>query len=92
MISAAGCLWYSKHMKRTNLVLDVDLLDRATRLLGAKTYSSAVNLALAEVLRVRKIQSLSQFFGRGLWRGDLEEMREDRPKRFHRVRSRRVQP
>ncbi len=71
-------LVYTTHMKRTNLVLDAELLDRATRLLGVKTYSAAVNLALAEVLRLRKIQSLPQYFGQGLWQGDLQEMREDR--------------
>ena len=71
-------LVYTRHMKRTNLVLDAELLDRATRVLGVKTYSAAVNLALAEVLRLRKIQSLPQFFGRGLWQGDLQKMREDR--------------
>lgn len=64
-------------MKRTNLVLDEKLLDEATRALGAKTYSSAVNTALAELLRVRRILSLPAFFGRGLWQGDLQEMRED---------------
>ena len=67
-------------MKRTNLVLDADLLERATRELGVKTYSAAVNLALAETLRVKKIESLPQFFGKGLWQGDLSEMREDRPR------------
>jgi len=64
-------------MKRTNLVLDADLLDEATRVLGAKTYSAAVNTALAEVVRLRKIQELPQFFGQGLWQGNLSEMRED---------------
>lgn len=70
---------YTMRMKRTNLVLDADLLEEATRVLGAKTYSAAVNLALAEVLRIRKIQSLPVFFGRGLWQGSLAEMREDMP-------------
>ena len=71
-------LWmYTVRMKRTNLVLDPELLDRATRLLGVKTYSATVNLALAEVLRLRKIQSIPLFFGQGLWQGDLAEMRED---------------
>ena len=65
-------------MKRTNLVLDADLLERATRALGVKTYSAAVNLALAETLRLKKIESLPQFFGKRLWQGDLSEMREDR--------------
>jgi Arc/MetJ family transcription regulator len=67
-------------MKRTNLVLDADLLERATRALGVKTYSAAVNLALAETLRLKKIESLPQFFGKRLWQGDLSEMREDRPR------------
>lgn len=74
-------------MVRTNLVLDRDLLQQATHTLGVKTYSAAVNTALAEVLRIRKIQNLSQFFGQGLWRGNLSEMREDRPRR--RTRNRR---
>jgi Arc/MetJ family transcription regulator len=59
-------------------VLNGDLLDQATTVLGVKTYSAAVNLALAEILRVRKIQSLPRFFGQRLWEGDLSEMREDR--------------
>ena len=72
---------YTIHMKRTNLVLDGELLEEATRVLGVKTYSAAVNLALAEVLRIKKIQSLPRFFGQGLWQGDLSEMRNDRPQR-----------
>jgi hypothetical protein len=28
---------------------------------------------------VKKIESLPKFFGKGMWRGDLSEMREDRP-------------
>jgi hypothetical protein len=66
-------------MKRTNLVLDERLLDEATRVLGAKTYSGAVNTALEEVIRLKKIQGISQFFGSGVWEGDLPEMREDKP-------------
>jgi len=65
-------------MKRTNLVLDADLLEDATRVLGLKTYSATVNQALAEVVRIRKIQSLPSFFGSQLWHGDLAKMREDR--------------
>jgi Arc/MetJ family transcription regulator len=50
-------------MKRTNLVLDEQLLEEAVRALGVKTYSAAVNLAL----------------GKTVWEGDLSEMREDQP-------------
>lgn len=65
-------------------MLDGDLLATATRVLGAKTYSAAVNQALEEILRVKKIRSLPQFFGQDLWRGDLAEMRQDRPKQARR--------
>jgi hypothetical protein len=65
-------------MKRTNVVLNEEKLEEAVRVLGAKTYSAAINEALEEVIRVRKVQSLAKFFGKGLWEGDLSEMREDR--------------
>ncbi len=68
-------------MRRTNLVLDEDLLEQATRVLGARTYSAAVNTALEEVIRLKKLQSLPRFFGKDLWAGDLAAMREDRPRR-----------
>ncbi|MCC6586027.1 MAG: type II toxin-antitoxin system VapB family antitoxin [Bryobacterales bacterium] len=68
-------------MKRTNLVLDEHLLDEATRILAARTYSAAVNTALEEVIRLRKMQTLPAFFGSGIWEGELAEMREDKPKR-----------
>jgi hypothetical protein len=71
-------------MKRTNLVLDEQLLTQATQVLAAKTYSAAVNIALAEVIRLRKIQSIPRFFGSGIWEGDLSQMREDRPPRGRR--------
>ena len=61
-------------------MLDEQLLESATRALGVKTYSAAVNLALAETLRFKKIESLPQFFGKSLWQGRLSEMREDRPR------------
>jgi hypothetical protein len=65
-------------MKRTNLVLDDALLEEATVVLGAKTYSAAVNQALEEVIRMRKIQKIESFFGSNIWEGDLAAMREDK--------------
>ncbi len=67
-------------MKRTNVVLDEELLDEAVRVLGRKTYSATINLALEEAVRMRKIQELGKHFGKGLWAGDLAEMREDKPR------------
>ncbi len=60
-------------------MLDGDLLEKATRAFGVKTYSAAVNLALAEAVRAKQIQALPQFFGKGLWQGNLSEMRRDGP-------------
>jgi hypothetical protein len=68
-------------MRRTNLVLDEQLLEDATHALGAKTYSAAVNTALAEVIRLKKIQQIPHFFGANIWEGDLSEMRGDEPRR-----------
>jgi len=68
-------------MKRTNLVLNERLLIQATEVLAARTYSAAVNTALEEVIRVRKIQSIPHSFGSGIWKGDLSQMREDHPRR-----------
>jgi hypothetical protein len=43
-----------------------------------------VNSAPEERARLRKIRSISRFFGSGIWEGDLSEMREDRPLRVRR--------
>ena len=64
-------------MKRTNLVLDEALLEEAVRVLGARTYSATVNLALKEALRMRRIQGLADHIGKVQWIGDLSEMRAD---------------
>ena len=64
-------------MKRTNLVLDEELLAEAVRVLGTKTYSATVNLALKEVLRMKRIQGLADHVGNVEWIGDLSEMRGD---------------
>ena len=73
-------------MKRTNLVLDEQILEQATRELGLKTYSATVNYALKEILRIRRVEGLADFFGSNIWEGDLSEMREDRPVRKPRRR------
>jgi hypothetical protein len=73
-------------MKRTNLVLDEDLLKRTTQVLGERTYSATVNRALAEALRNHKIQNISNFFGSDIWEGDRSAMREDQPVRKRAVK------
>ena len=58
-------------------MIDKDLLEEAQKVLKASTYSAAVNEALQEVIRIHKINQLGDFFGSGVWEGNLSEMRED---------------
>ena len=66
------------HMKRTNLVLDGELLEEATRLSGERTYSKTVERALRELVRRAKARQILDLAGSGLWQGDLAVMREDK--------------
>ncbi|MDH4468448.1 MAG: type II toxin-antitoxin system VapB family antitoxin [Bacteriovoracaceae bacterium] len=65
-------------MKRTNLVLDESNLKKATSLLGVKTYSEAVNLALKEIIALIHLRNLSHLMGQDIWSGNLSEMRDDK--------------
>lgn len=65
-------------MKRTNLVLDENLLKTATKLLGEKTYSATVNRALEEAIKLTSLRNLLNYQGSDLWDGELNEMREDK--------------
>ena len=64
-------------MKRTNLVLDEDLLEEATRLSGEKTYSRAVNRAMADFVMRARARRILELAGSGAWEGDLPSMRGD---------------
>ena len=63
-------------MKRTNLVLDVDLLQKATRVLQTKTYSDAVNQSLAQAIKLAEMRGILSLAGSGAWQGNLDTMRE----------------
>ena len=67
-------------MKRTNLVLDEQLLEEAMRFAGGKTYSGTVNLALQDFVRRARARRILELAGAGLWEGDLSEMRADTPR------------
>ena len=67
------------HMKRTNLVLNAELLEDTLRLSGERTYSRAVERAMEEFVRRAKARGILDFAGSGAWEGDLAVVREDRP-------------
>lgn len=59
-------------------MVDEDLLEQVTRLLGHKSYSAAINFSLAETLRQARVKDLWSYVGSGVWDGDLAAMRGDR--------------
>jgi Arc/MetJ family transcription regulator len=71
-------------MKRTNLVLNEELLEEAVLAAGVKTYSRAVDMALRDFVRRAKARRILELAGSGLWEGDLAGMRRDRPLRRRR--------
>jgi Arc/MetJ family transcription regulator len=73
-------LWRDIHMKRTNLVLNGELLEETLRLSGERTYSRAVDMAMQDFVRRVKAKRILELAGSGLWDGDLPAMRADRPK------------
>ncbi|MCI0444023.1 type II toxin-antitoxin system VapB family antitoxin [bacterium] len=78
-------------MKRTNVVLNEQLLEEATRLSGERTYSRTIERALEDFVRRIKAGRILELAGSGLWEGDLSEMRNDQvgsPKRRKKVVSR----
>jgi Arc/MetJ family transcription regulator len=67
-------------MKRTNLVLNADLLDETLRVSGERTYSRAVERAMEDFVRRVRARRILDLAGSGAWKGSLPAMREDRPK------------
>ena len=70
-------------MKRMNVVLNEDLLEKARRFTGERTYSGAINKALAEFVRVdtvrRGIAEMRELKGAGMLPGYLEHIRPNVP-------------
>jgi Arc/MetJ family transcription regulator len=68
-------------MKRTNLVLDADLLEETLKISGERTYSRAVGRAMEDFVKRAKARRILALAGSGAWAGDLAQMRADRPQR-----------
>jgi Arc/MetJ family transcription regulator len=64
-------------MKRTNLVLDANLLEETLKVSGERTYSRAVERAMQEFVRRAKARRILDLAGSGAWEGDLPAMRAD---------------
>ena len=66
-------------MKRTNLVLNAQLLEDTLQASGERTYSRAVERAMEEFVRRARARRILDLAGSGAWEGDLSVVREDRP-------------
>lgn len=70
---------YWDAMKRTNVVLDEDLVDRVKRIYRVRTTREAIDLALRRLVGDREPRRILELEGIG-WEGDLDEIRHrDRP-------------
>jgi len=64
-------------MKRTNVILDEQLLKDAVELTGEKTYSAVINRALSEIVRKLKVKRGIERFQQyedPFWPGYAEEL------------------
>ena len=66
-------------MKRTNLVLNAQLLEDTLRVSGERTYSRAVERAMEAFVRHARARRILDLAGSGAWDGDLSVVREDAP-------------
>ncbi|MBS3779512.1 MAG: type II toxin-antitoxin system VapB family antitoxin [Desulfovermiculus sp.] len=65
-------------MKRTNVVLDDELVKECQELTGIKTRRALIDYALHEVRRRGRQKRLLQLKGAVNWEGDLAEWRKAR--------------
>lgn len=65
-------------MKRTNIVLDEDLIETAKQLTGVRFTREVVDLALRRLVRNLRRRRILRLAGKVKWEGDLAAMRRGR--------------
>ena len=65
-------------MKRTNIVLDEELVRQGLKATGMKTRRALVQHALEELVRRKKQMGFLALKGKINWTGDLNKMRRSR--------------
>jgi len=65
-------------MRRTNVVLDNELVKECQNLTGIRTQRALIDFALHEVRRRGRQKRLLKFKGSVTWEGDLSEWRKAR--------------
>lgn len=67
-------VWIRGYM-RTNIEIDVELLNAGLDLSGLKTKKDLVNEALKEFVKMLRRKEMKSLRGKVAWEGDLEDMR-----------------
>ncbi|MBI3015701.1 MAG: type II toxin-antitoxin system VapB family antitoxin [Candidatus Tectomicrobia bacterium] len=65
-------------MRRTNVVLDDDLVAKCQKETGIRTLRTLIDHALHELLRHKRQKKVLELKGAVRWEGDLEEWRKGR--------------
>jgi Arc/MetJ family transcription regulator len=65
-------------VKRTNIVLDEDLIETAKQLTGVRFTREVVDLALRRLVRNLRRRRILRLAGKVKWEGDLAAMRRGR--------------
>lgn len=64
--------------KRTNIVIDEELVEAGLKATGLKTQKELVDFALRDLLRRESQKKILKLRGKIRWEGDLSEMRRGR--------------
>lgn len=65
-------------MSRTNIEIDDNLMRKARKLTRLKTKREVVEKALELLVRTESRKGILQYYGSGIWKGDLKESRRNR--------------
>ena len=63
--------------RRTNVVIDEDLMTQALRSSGCRSKRAAIESGLRLLVQVNNQEKLRKLKGKITWEGNLEEMRTD---------------
>ena len=65
-------------MNRTNVVLDMQLIEQAKQVTGLKTIRAVIDTALRQIIAREQRQKILLLKGRLRWHGDLNAWRQER--------------
>ena len=65
-------------MSRTNIDIDDTLMRKARKLTRLKTKREIVDKALELLVRTESRKGILQYYGSGIWKGDLKASRRNR--------------